>query len=148
MHKGAVVTAQSVQVLGRVSDTDARTCRVLPITARSAPAVAGVVVLDEQIGRRASCLLRATGDGTLSGEVSPPEDGRADELAVGQTVRLLDEQWPRHAQMLVIGDIERIEPSPSQPLRRLITVRPRVDPRRVPEVIIRLPAGAENGGGG
>ncbi len=144
VHKGTVVAAQSVQVIGRVSDADARTSRVLPITARSAPRVAGVVILDDEVGRRASCLLEPVGDGTLRGEVSPPDDGRADELAIGQTVRLLDEQWPRHAQMLVIGEIERIEPSPTQPLRRLITVRPRVDARRVSEVIVRLPGG---GGG-
>lgn len=146
LHAGTVVTAQAVQVIGRVSDADARTSRVMPITARSAPRVSGVVVLDEAVGRRASCLLEPVGDGTLRGEVSPPDDGRADELAIGQTVRLLDEQWPRHAQMLVIGEIERIEPSPTQPLRRLITVKPRVDPRRVREVIVRLPGGAGGGG--
>jgi len=145
---GTVVTARSVQIIGRVAEVGSRTSKVLPITARSAPSIAGFVVLDEQSGRRASCLLKPTGDGTLTGEVSPPEDGRADELQVGQTVRLYDESWDRHAQMLVIGDVERIEPSPSQPLRRLITVRPRVDIRRVSEVILRLPARSPDAGGG
>jgi cell shape-determining protein MreC len=143
---GTVVTSQSVQVIGRVADAAARTARVLPITARTAPSIAGFVVLDELSGRRASCRLKPAGDGTLTGEVSPPEDGRADELQVGQAVRLFDESWPRHAQMLIIGDVERIEPSPSQPLRRLITVRPRVDLRRVSEVILRLPARSDGGG--
>lgn len=146
VHKGTVITAQSVQLVGRVTDADARTCRVLPINAKvgsNAQLIGGVVILDEETGRRATCLLEPAGDGTLVGEVSPPEDGRVDELQVGQTVRLFDEQWPRHAQMLVIGDVERVEPSADQPLRRRITVRPRVDLRRVSEVIVRL-----SGGGG
>jgi hypothetical protein len=42
--------------------------------------------------------------------------------------------------MLVIGDIERVEPSVDQPLRRRITVKPRTNLRRVSEVIVRLPA--------
>jgi cell shape-determining protein MreC len=140
VHRFAVVTTQSVQIVGRVSDVDARTARVLPITAKSAPKLSGVVILDDETGRRAACLLEPAGNGTLVGDVSPPEDGRADEIQVGQTVRLLDEQWPRHAQMLVIGDIERVEPSVDQPLRRRITVKPRTNLRRVSEVIVRLPA--------
>lgn len=105
----------------------------------------GVVILDEQTGRRATCILRPNGDGTLSGEISPPEDGRAEEIQVGQTVRLFDDQWPRHAQMLVIGEIIRVESSAAQPLRRQITVQPRVNPRRAGEVIVRLPAPGSGG---
>lgn len=148
VHRGAVVTAQSVQIVGRVSDVDARTARVLPITARSAPRLSGVVILDDATGRRAACLLEPAGNGTLVGDVSPPEDGRADEIQVGQTVRLLDEQWPRHAQMLVVGDIQRVEPGIDQPLRRRITVKPRTNLRRVSEVIVRLPAQSGSPGGG
>lgn len=146
VHNGAVVTARSVQLVGRVSEADARTSLVLPITARGASRVIGVVILDEMTGRRASCVLEPAGDGTMVGEVSPPEGGRADEVQVGQTVRLFDEQWPRHAQMLVIGEVIRVEPSADQPLRRRITVRPRVNPRRAGEVIVRLPASADGGG--
>ena len=89
------------------------------------------------------------GDGTLVGEVSPPEDGRAEEVQIGQTVRLFDDQWPRHAQMLVIGEVVRVEPSANQPLRRRITVQPRINPRRAGEVIVRLQgSGPQNGGAG
>jgi hypothetical protein len=146
VHRGAVITAQSVQLVGRVSDADRLTSTVLPITARGAMKILGVVVLDEESGRRATCVLEPAGDGTLVGEVSPPEDGRADEIQVGQAVRLFDEQWPRHAQMLVIGAIERVEPSPAQPLRRQITVRPRVNLRRAGEVIVRMPVRSSGSG--
>jgi|TARA_R110000782_G_scaffold13976_10_gene40963 cell shape-determining protein MreC len=148
VYRGAVVTAQSVQLVGRVADADARTSRVLPINARGGVKILGVVVLDEQTGRRAACVLEPAGDGTMVGEVSPPEDGRAEEITVGQTVRLFDEQWPRHAQMLVIGEVTRVEPSADQPLRRRITVTPRVNLRRPGEVIVRLPIAGGPGGGG
>ncbi len=140
VYRGAVITAQSVQLIGRVAEAHDRTVLVQPITARGALKLLGVVILDEQSGRRATCVLDPAGDGTLVGEVSPPEDGRAEEIQVGQTVRLFDEQWPRHAQMLVIGEVVRVEPSAMQPLRRRITVQPRVNPRRAGEVIVRLPA--------
>jgi len=142
---GTVVTARSVQLIGRVAEAGARTSQVLPITAPG-QTLQGFVVLDEETGRRAACLLESAGEGTLIGTTSDPADGRAQELMIGQTIRLYDEAWPRHAQMLVIGEIERIEPSPNQPLRRLITVRPRVDIRRISEVILRLPARSDGGG--
>lgn len=145
VDNGTVVTAQSVQVIGRVAEAGARTSLVLPITAPKQQ-IQGFVVLDEETGRRAACLLDSAGDGTLVGTTSAPEDGRAQELMIGQTVRLFDESWPRHAQMLVIGEVERIEPSPNQPLRRIITVRPRVDIRRLSEVILRLPDRSGDGG--
>lgn len=147
VHRGAVITAQSVQLIGRVAEANERTVLVQPITARGALKLLGVVILDEQSGRRATCVLDPVGDGTLVGEVSPPEDGRVEEIMVGQTVRLFDEQWPRHAQMLVIGEVVRVEPSANQPLRRRITVQPRVNPRRSGEVIVRLPASSANTGG-
>jgi hypothetical protein len=145
VHRGAVITAQSVQLIGRVSEASELTVLVHPITARGGQTLMGVVILDEQTGRRATCILRPNGDGTLSGEISPPEDGRAEEIQVGQTVRLFDDQWPRHAQMLVIGEIIRVESSAAQPLRRQITVQPRVNPRRAGEVIVRLPAPGSGG---
>lgn len=145
VDRGAVITAQSVQLIGRVSEASELTVLVHPITARGGQTLMGVVILDEQTGRRATCILRPNGDGTLSGEISPPEDGRAEEIQVGQTVRLFDDQWPRHAQMLVIGEITRVEASATQPLRRQITVQPRVNPRRAGEVIVRLPAPGSGG---
>lgn len=148
VYRGAVITAQSVQLVGRVSDADARTSLVLPINAKGANKIMGIVVLDEQTGRRAICLLEPGGDGTMVGDVAPPEDGRADEIVAGQTVRLFDDQWPRHAQMLVIGEVTRVEPSPDQLLRRRITVKPRVNLRRPGEVIVRLPIASGGGGGG
>lgn len=148
VHQGAVVTAQSVQLVGRVASAEPLTSLVLPITAASSNTLLGVVILDEQSGRRATCVLSPVGDGTLVGEVSPPDDGRVEEVATGQTVRLFDEQWPRHAQMLVIGEVVRVEPSADQPLRRRITVRPRINPRRAGEVIIRMPASSAARAGG
>ncbi len=140
IHRNTVVVVDAVQLLGRVSLTDARTCKVLPITSDAAMPLMATVMLDDNGLYQLRCLLTPTGDGTLRGDVTPSTDPDAPPLTPGQEVRLLDDQWPRHAQMLVVGTIVRIENSPNQPLRKQIIVKPSVDLRRVPEVIFRLPA--------
>jgi len=63
---------------------------------------------------------------------------------VGQTVRLDDPTWPKAARMLVLGRVERVEPSPDQPLRRVITIRPTVAGLdRLSEVVIWTPVMGE-----
>ena len=54
-------------------------------------------------------------------------------------MRLSDtERWPKNAQYLVVGTIERVEPNPAMPLRPTIVVRPSLRLERVSEVILRL----------
>ena len=142
-----VVGAAADQLCGRVTEARDRTCMVLPITAENAEPILGVVMLDETGLQTARCLLRSQGDGTLRGDVTQPA-GDAREIVTGMEVRLLDDQWPRHAQMLVVGRIERVSSAEDQPLRKQIVVRPTVDLRSVSEVIFRVPAMDEGMGGG
>jgi len=141
LHRNTVAVVDAVQLLGRVSVVDNRTSKVLPITSGSALPVMGTVMLndDDDEQSRLRCLLTPIGNGTLSGTVRPSSEPGFPVLTPGMEVRLLDDQWPRHAQMLIIGTILRIEDAPNQPLRKQIIVQPSVDLRRVPEVIFRLP---------
>jgi hypothetical protein len=137
-----VATINFVHLLGKVTAVRTRDATITPITAKNAGDLEGVVIVD---GLTTTLKTRLTpvGDGTLAGDVEDKraEDGTPIEPAIGQEVRLLDNAgWPAHAQMLVIGVIEEIRPSPRQPLRKQITVRPAVgDLSRVGEVVMRLP---------
>lgn len=150
--QGTVVVVDAVQLLGKVSRVDGRTSTVLPITAKSAPPIMATVLLDNEGTKQVMCLLSPSDGSTLRGEVARSSADEQFQVHVGQEVRLLDNQWPQHAQMLLIGKIERIERNDAQPLRQRIIVRPTVaDFRRVPEVILRLPvldSNAPNTNGG
>ncbi|MCC6678327.1 MAG: hypothetical protein IT436_14405 [Phycisphaerales bacterium] len=139
---GTVVTAGGVQLVGRVTQSGTRTCTVQPITDRTAGPIYGLIIFDEDTGKRITCRLEPAGDGLLKGPVEDRRDDATQEPLTpvpGQTVRLFDpESWPKNAQMLVIGKVESITPAPDQPLRKIITVRPTSRLERVSEVVLRL----------
>lgn len=141
--RSTVVVVNAVQLCGRVVEANDRTALVLPITAKDAPPLLGNVMLDDSGLNTARCMLSPIGKGLLEGDVTKPladDTGiPAATIEIGMEVRLLDDQWPRHAQMLLIGTIESVAPSPNQPLRQRITVRPSVDLRNVPKVFFRVP---------
>lgn len=143
ISRSTVAVVNAVQLCGRVVEANDRTALVLPITAKDAPPLLGNVMLDDTGLNTARCMLSPIGKGLLEGDVTRPvadDTGiPAATIEIGMEVRLLDDQWPRHAQMLLIGTIERVAPSPDQPLRQKITVRPSVDLRSVPEVFFRVP---------
>lgn len=141
LTQGSITVVNAVQLLGKVTQVNRRIAYVRPITAKTAQPIFATVLLNDSGDQQARCLLTPVGDGTLRGEVARPSSDDPWAIEAGQEVRLLDDQWPSHAQMLVIGTIERIERNDIQPLRQRIIVRPTVkDLRWVPEVIIRLPA--------
>ena len=141
LTQGSVAVVNAVQLLGKVTQVNNRIAYVRPITAKSAQPIMATILLNESGDQQAKCLLRPVGDGTLRGEVARPTSDDAWHIQAGQEVRLLDDQWPAHAQMLVIGTVERIERNDNQPLRQRVIIRPTVkDLRWVPEVILRLPA--------
>lgn len=149
LTQGTVVVTDAVQLLGRVSRVDGRTSTVLPITAKSAQPILATVLLNASGTERVSCLLHPIGDGTLRGDIARSTNEAIPQVKIGQEVRLLDNQWPSSAQMLVVGRVERIERNADQPLRQRIIVRPTIeDLRRVPEVILRIPITDELRGGG
>lgn len=144
VDRNTVATTSGLQLVGKVTRTAGPVCMVQPITRKAAGPLGGKVMVGPQEG--VACVLAPAGDGTLRGHTAETirsvipgaAPSAAPELAVGQTVRLDDPNWPRSARMLVIGTIEAIEPSPTQPLRRMIVVRPTVELERVSEVYLRL----------
>lgn len=151
-----VVVVAGTQLLGRVERVGPVTSQVRPISDRGAEAIRGSVSVSDTLSL--ACLLRPVGDGTLRGDVQDPSElGEVQAetaealLSVGQVVRLDDSAWPASAQMFVIGEVVQIDPAPESPLRRVITVRPRVDLARVSEVVLRIvldPASSPQSGGG
>jgi len=138
VERSTIAVVDAVQLCGRVAEARGRTSLVLPFNARSAEPIMGAVMLDGSGERTARCLLRPVGDGSLRGDVTHTEGGGLG-IRTGMEVRLLDDQWPRHAQMLRIGLVDRVTSSPDQPLRTRIVVRPGVDLRTAPSVIFRVP---------
>lgn len=141
---GDVVTTDFVQVLGRVASVTTRTCTVLPITADKAEDFEAVVMTTPSTLR---CRLAPIGGGLLRGDLEDKRDaktGAAQEPKVGDEVRLSDPtRWPASAQMLVIGTVQAVEPSPKQPLRKVVVVRPTVpDLSKVAEAVLRVAPGS------
>jgi hypothetical protein len=140
----SVATVRGVYLFGRVRSAGERTCEVLPITflprKRNPEVIGAAIMLDEQkVGPR--CDLVPTGEGTLVGKLQDDVDPNAPTQMLpgpGMTVRLVDPAWPASAQMLIIGTVDRIDPAPDQPLRKLITVRPVYGLDRWSEVMIRI----------
>ncbi|MCC7389560.1 MAG: hypothetical protein IT431_12405 [Phycisphaerales bacterium] len=146
VHQNDVVAVEGVQLFGSVRHASPKTSWIMPITAKAQGRIEGLVMIQD--GRGVACSLAPAGDGTLRGDVAYSEaDPQASQaVAVGQTVRLDDGQWPASAQMLVLGAIESVEPAPDSPLRPVIVVRPLITLERVTEVIVRVSAMAGDAG--
>lgn len=150
---GTVATVDFVHLFGRVASVRPRTCTILPITARGSEALSAIVTLAN--GRTLLTQLAAVGDGSLMGVIEDQRDANNQPILpnVGDEVRLSDtSRWPRDAQMLLVGKVVSVGPSPAQPLRSQIVVRPAVgELSRVREVVLRLPPPSSRGvtpGGG
>jgi hypothetical protein len=126
-----VATTAGVQLAGRVVSVDPLYSSVQLITSKAAGKTMGIV-MGPQDERRAKVLLAPIGDLRLQGYV---EHG-ADEVQVGQVVRLDDEKWPRSAQMLVVGRVTEVEKGIDGRLRVIVT--PTVELGGLGEVVLRL----------
>ena len=139
-----IAMAYGLQLLGRVVSTGDRTATVAPITSKAGGGLTAVIMLDPTNPTTGlACTLTPRGDGTLAGDVEDRRDaatGAVIEPKVGDEVRLRDPaHWPRTAQMLLVGKVESVGPSPKQPLRKVVTVRPTVKHlERVSEVVLRI----------
>ncbi len=158
VEPGSVVVSRGVNLIGRVSSREGavrdRTCEVVAITDKSAGLINGVVMLDaltpgptcqlverrRSVGPSGSTLVMLVADELTGADAMT---GSFRQIEVGMTVRLQDDNWPRTAQRFVIGRIVSMESKPDNPLRRLIVVKPEIDPTRVSEVTIRWLTEAE-----
>ena len=140
-----VVTVRGINLMGRVTKVDERTCAVAPITMKGSRSLRGVIMLDDhKFGPH--CQLDAVGNGLLAGRVMYETEsgdvaaGESPNIQPGMDVLLDDGEFPISSRMLVIGKVVSVEPSPSSLIRLIVTVRPVVqDLGHVGEVIIRIP---------
>ncbi|MBC7833846.1 MAG: hypothetical protein H7Y88_01950 [Phycisphaerales bacterium] len=143
VEPNAVAVVNAVQVVGRVQEgVRDRFCWVLPITDRRAQPIKGAIMLDDAtIGP--DCPLKASGGGELIGPVEwKPGMVAPPEIRPGMRVRLNDDTWPRHAQGLVLGEVESVRTLPNGRLEA--TVRPAVRLDQVSEVLLRLTGESEH----
>ena len=143
--KGSVAIGDLSQVIGIVTDVDARTCTVQLLTSKETKNFkAAIMVTETEI---LECVLAPTSGGLLKGDIEWPTDPAKRERLVpqaGQYVRMEPGGiWPNSATRLVVGIVESIEQStsPTGVGRKAVVVRPTIDPlSRVGEVILRLEA--------
>jgi cell shape-determining protein MreC len=149
---GAVAVVDGAQLLGRVqAPVGPKVSSVQLITDLAAGRIRGLVMVDgAPAPGGVECDLEPVKGGLLQGRLATVEARPGQEpvrVEVGQLVRLHDATWPKNAQMLELGRVEKIEPNPEQPLRQVITVRPRLDLVRASEVVVRTALEADAGEG-
>lgn len=140
--ENSVAVVEGLQLLGRVERVTSAWCVVRPITDGATGGLMALVMTDQSLESGIECRLEPVGGGLLRGPAEwKPREGGADpiEIAVGMTVRLRDETWPRSAQMLVVGTVTAVDPAPDEPTRTIVTVAPTVPLQRVSEVVLRVP---------
>jgi cell shape-determining protein MreC len=130
-----IATTEGVQIVGKVVGVNARTCTVRVLTGTGAGGITGVVMTDDE-KPGAVCSLYPYKGSLLQGQVAYSPKETRPQPVVGQTVRLEDSQWPKHAQRLVIGVVTDVRTVTTG--RQVIEVKPTVDLDRLSEVVLRL----------
>jgi len=132
LPQSSVAVSGGFHLVGRVVQVGRASCLVLPITEEATGWIeARVMVQDPDVSFRGQ--FRPTGDGALAGDM----EQTARDIKPGQIVRLDDPTWPAGAQQLQVGRVVAAERQPNGRLR--VTIRPEIDPRRVSEVVLRVP---------
>ena len=140
--ENSVAVVEGLQLLGKVERVTAAWCMVRPITDPAAGGIMALIMTSESLESGIPCRLEPIGGNRLQGPatwVFESERQAPVEIAVGMTVRLRDETWPRSAQMLIVGEVVEVAPAPNEPTRTLVTVSPTVPLQRVSEVVLRVP---------
>lgn len=124
VHADTVAVYGGVHLLGITAGEPKRNaCALLPIVSKANDPIRARVTPKEDPARPADecplILLEPTGTGTFTGDVKGSV-----VVAEGDVVRLDDPKWPPTAQMMTVGLVESIAPSPEEPLRNRIRVRP------------------------
>ena len=91
--------------------------------------------------RRAKSQLSFDAD--LAAFIDLISGDRAVGVQVGDLARLADPRWPKHAQGLVIGKVERIENLPNDVRQKRVLVVPRAELIRLAKIVVMMP---ERGG--
>ncbi len=132
---GVIAVYGAGYLLGRVIEVERLRSALQPLTHRGAGYLRGAVIPASDPTRSfrdASIVhLQPTEDGLLRGDAE-----RSAAIAEGDIVCLSDPTWPAAAQARVIGHVESVTVKDEEPLRNVITVRPRHQVRDVSRVIL------------
>jgi len=130
-----VATTEGVQLVGKVVRVASRSCWVRLLTDATAGTIDGVIMAtDKDRGPTCKGLFPVAGH-KLQTRVRVESGQKPPEA--GQLVRLVDDRWPRNAQMLVIGAITD-KPEPDSTGWYVVTVKPTVELERLSEVYLRI----------
>ncbi len=132
-----VVTTEGVQLVGKVVRVGPRTSYVRLLTDSTAGAIDGRIMTTDKDPGPLCKALYPVGGRMLQGRIRI-EGPNPKAPEVGQLVRLVDDRWPRSAQMLVIGAIADPPPRQESTGWYVITVKPTVDLDRLSEVLLRI----------
>ena len=144
--ENSVAVVEGLQLLGKVERVTSAWCMVRPITDEAAGGIMALIMTGERLDSGIPCRLEPIGGHRMRGPATwifEAERQAPVEIAVGMTVRLRDETWPRSAQMLIVGEVVEVSPAPDEPTRTLVTVAPTVPLQRVSEVVLRVPIDPE-----
>lgn len=164
--RDTVATVGGIHLLGRIDEAVApRLSHVLPVTDRASRPFRAVLLTPDgavpaalppdALSSAPACLLKAAGNGTMEGDVvvarpdptRPAAEGQAGNASVatvGMVVYLADPAWPAHAQMLIVGKVERVERKENT--RQVVVVRPMFSVDELGEVVLRSGGGGGSGG--
>lgn len=138
---GQVVCAGD-NLVGRISHASATSATVKLVSRSSAHLE--VLIMHRTIdgaSRRAKSQLSF--DAGLAAFIDLISGDRVAGVQVGDLARLADPRWPKHAQGLVIGKVERIENLPNDVRQKRVLVVPREELIRLAKVVVMMP---ERGG--
>jgi cell shape-determining protein MreC len=133
--RATIAVVRGVYLIGRVVSVESRTCSVLAFTTERSGLIRGLVIQDREGAQALTCYLTPGEGGRMIGEMDASVV--PDDVAIGQLVRLDDDEWPTSAQMLVVGRVESVDQRENG--RVIVTVLPEVDPTRVSDVVLRIP---------
>lgn len=151
---GSVAVHDGVNLVGRVVRAGGPVADVQPIGEAGTRELRGTIfpleadASAEPSGSQLGVRLTPAGGGKLRGSVVAlvlPEGQFEPDVRVGMTVRLSDPAWPRAAQMLVVGTVERVERAENG--RPVVTVRPGFEASGLEQLTILLTPEAAVGGG-
>jgi rod shape-determining protein MreC len=139
--KNTVAVGPLLQVVGLVTEVEARTCTVQLLTAKETKLFHAAIMITDVDSL--PCFLAPTAGGLLKGDVEWISDTATRERLLpqaGQYVRLkAGGPWPSTADMFIVGTVESVGQGIKAPGRKSVVVRPTIDPlSKVGEVILRL----------
>jgi len=135
---GSVVVYAGVHIVGRTLEgATTSTAQVCPLVhALTGPIRARIFPAAGEPGRSVLISLEVPEKGDwLAGRA--PRDA---VVGAGDIVRLDDPSWPATAQMMVLGEVTRIEPNDQEPLFQRVIIEPRFALSRLSQVTLIIEA--------